>query len=112
MFMFGLVTVCQGLVQSYSALLATRFFLGVFESGMFPGCFYLIGMWYRRNEVRRLSSLGCTFTDLRHLLGAEEVLLFLLIDNARRRFWRLTGRCHWQNGRHARLRWLGESEVH
>ena len=31
MFMFGLVTVCQGLVQNYSGLLATRFFLGVFE---------------------------------------------------------------------------------
>jgi sugar phosphate permease len=31
MFMFGLVTVCQGLVQNYSGLLATRFFLGFFE---------------------------------------------------------------------------------
>jgi MFS family permease len=38
MFLFGLVTVCQGLVQSYSGLLATRFFLGVAETGMFPGC--------------------------------------------------------------------------
>jgi MFS transporter, ACS family, DAL5 transporter family protein len=33
MFMFGLVTVCQGLVQNYSGLLATRFFLGFFEVG-------------------------------------------------------------------------------
>ena len=37
MFCFGLVTVCQGLVQNYSGLLATRFFLGLAESGMFPG---------------------------------------------------------------------------
>ena len=44
MFGFGLVTILQGLVQNYSGLLATRFFLGVFETGMFPGCFYLIGM--------------------------------------------------------------------
>jgi MFS family permease len=44
MFGFGLVTVLQGLVQNYGGLLATRFFLGVFETGMFPGCFYLIGM--------------------------------------------------------------------
>lgn len=43
MFLFGLVTLLQGLVQNYSGLLATRFFLGVFETGMFPGCFYLIG---------------------------------------------------------------------
>ena len=31
MFMFGLVTVCQGLVKNFSGLLATRFFLGFFE---------------------------------------------------------------------------------
>jgi MFS family permease len=32
MFMFGLVSVCQGLVSSYGGLLTTRFFLGVFEA--------------------------------------------------------------------------------
>jgi hypothetical protein len=37
MFGFGLVTLLQGLVKNYSGLLATRFFLGVFETGMFPG---------------------------------------------------------------------------
>lgn len=31
MFMFGLVTTLQGLVQNFSGLLATRFFLGLFE---------------------------------------------------------------------------------
>jgi hypothetical protein len=30
MVLFGFVTVMQGLVKSYSGLLATRFFLGVF----------------------------------------------------------------------------------
>jgi MFS family permease len=38
MFLFGLASICQGLVKNYSGLLATRFFLGLFESGMFPGC--------------------------------------------------------------------------
>lgn len=37
MFMFGLVTALQGLVQNYSGILATRFFLGLFEAGkLFP----------------------------------------------------------------------------
>lgn len=40
MFLFGLVTTLQGLVQNYSGLIATRFFLGLFEAGMFPGCKY------------------------------------------------------------------------
>lgn len=38
MFLFGLVTTLQGLVQNYSGLLATRFFLGLTEAGIFPGC--------------------------------------------------------------------------
>jgi len=37
MFFFGLVTICQGLVSGYGGLLTTRFFLGLFEAGMFPG---------------------------------------------------------------------------
>lgn len=53
MFLFGIAILCQGLVQNYSGLLATRFFLGLFEAGMFPGCFYLIGMWYKRSEAQR-----------------------------------------------------------
>jgi len=35
MFMFGLVTTLQGLVQNYSGILTTRFFLGLFEAGRF-----------------------------------------------------------------------------
>lgn len=37
MFLFGFTTMMQGLVKNYSGLLATRFFLGLFETGMFPG---------------------------------------------------------------------------
>jgi MFS family permease len=37
MFLFGFATMMQGVVKNYSGLLACRFFLGVFETGMFPG---------------------------------------------------------------------------
>lgn len=37
MFLFGFTNMMQGFVKSYGGLLATRFFLGVFEMGMFPG---------------------------------------------------------------------------
>lgn len=69
MFLFGLVTVCQGLVHSYSGLLATRFFLGLAESGMFPGSFYLIGMWYRRHEAQRRYSFFFSSTSLAGAFG-------------------------------------------
>ena len=69
MFTFGLVTVCQGLVQNYSGLLATRFFLGLAESGMFPGSFYLISMWYKRSEAQRRFSFFFSSTSLAGAFG-------------------------------------------
>ncbi|CAF9906319.1 MAG: hypothetical protein HETSPECPRED_006143 [Heterodermia speciosa] len=69
MFLFGLVTVCQGLVQNYSGLLATRFFLGLAETGMFPGSFYLIGMWYKRSEAQRRYSFFFSSTSLAGAFG-------------------------------------------
>ncbi|KAK3357219.1 major facilitator superfamily domain-containing protein [Lasiosphaeria hispida] len=66
---FGLVSICQGLVQNYAGLLVTRFFLGVFECGMFPGCFYLLGMWYRRDEAQKRFSLFFSSTSLAGAFG-------------------------------------------
>ena len=37
MFLFGFTTMMQGLVQNYAGLVTCRFFLGLFETGMFPG---------------------------------------------------------------------------
>ena len=37
MFAFGFTTMMQGLVKNYAGLVTCRFFLGVFETGMFPG---------------------------------------------------------------------------
>lgn len=37
LFCFGLVTTLQGLVKNYGGLIATRFFLGLTEAGVFPG---------------------------------------------------------------------------
>ena len=69
MFGFGLVTTLQGLVRNYSGLLATRFFLGLFETGMFPGAFYLIGMWYKRHEAQKRYSFFFSSTTLAGAFG-------------------------------------------
>ena len=44
MFGFGFITIMQGLTRNLGGLLTTRFFLGVFEATIFPGCSYLIAM--------------------------------------------------------------------
>nr|XP_018265893.1 uncharacterized protein I303_02269 [Kwoniella dejecticola CBS 10117]OBR88051.1 hypothetical protein I303_02269 [Kwoniella dejecticola CBS 10117] len=47
------IWVIVGLVTNYEQLLALRFCLGLFESGLFPGLnFYLTG-WYKRDEINR-----------------------------------------------------------
>lgn len=50
---FGIVMLCQGFVQNYSGLLATRFFLGLAEAGVFPGCKLLF--YHRRRVIRSQS---------------------------------------------------------
>ncbi|RYP58627.1 hypothetical protein DL770_010388 [Monosporascus sp. CRB-9-2] len=79
-------TVLQGFVQNYGGLLATRFFLApstfmipqsilnigtarLFEAGMFPGCFYLLGMWYKRSEAQKRYSLFFSSTSLAGAFG-------------------------------------------
>ncbi|KAI0098094.1 putative allantoate permease [Hypoxylon sp. NC0597] len=50
---FGIVMLGQGFIQNYSGLLATRFFLGLFEAGIAPGSYYLISFWYRRQDSQK-----------------------------------------------------------
>ncbi|KAF2119655.1 major facilitator superfamily domain-containing protein [Lophiotrema nucula] len=53
MFSWGLVMTLMCLINSYSGLLAARWFLGVTESGFFPAATFLLTLWYRRYEVQR-----------------------------------------------------------
>lgn len=58
---FGVAMLGQGFVKNYSGLLATRFFLGLCEAGMFPGGFYLISFWYPRDESqKRFTGYWCS----------------------------------------------------
>lgn len=64
MVLFGAAAMCQGAVQTFGGLVACRFFLGMFEAGMFPGCFYLLSMWYRREEAQKRYSFFFSSTCL------------------------------------------------
>jgi len=60
MFLFGMVTCLQGTVTSYSGLLATRFFIGLCEANIFPGCFYLISMY---GSINSIGVCTCSHSD-------------------------------------------------
>ncbi|KAK5054538.1 hypothetical protein LTR84_001429 [Exophiala bonariae] len=49
---WGVVTVCQGVTQSFAGLVVCRVIIGALEAGFFPGCVYLLSMYYRRHELQ------------------------------------------------------------
>ncbi|KIV88517.1 hypothetical protein PV10_08195 [Exophiala mesophila] len=49
---WGIVTVCQGLTQSFAGLVVCRVIIGALEAGFFPGCVYILTMYYRRHELQ------------------------------------------------------------
>ena len=57
----------QGFTKSYAGLVTCRFLMGIFEAGFVPGCAYLIGSYYKKDEflVRY-----CWFFSMGFLAGA------------------------------------------
>ncbi|OBT73139.1 hypothetical protein VF21_08929 [Pseudogymnoascus sp. 05NY08] len=55
---WGIVITCTGVVQNRTGLYITRFFLGVFEAGFFPGAMHIISQWYPPAKVQlRMSAM-------------------------------------------------------
>ncbi|KAE8855268.1 hypothetical protein PTNB29_09519 [Pyrenophora teres f. teres] len=52
MTLWGLSTIGMGLITNFEGLVAMRVLLGFFEAGLFPGCVYLISMYYKRYELQ------------------------------------------------------------
>lgn len=59
----------QGFVKSYGGLLATRFLLGLSEAGIFPGSFYLISFWYKKEEAQKRFTVYWSSTILAGAFG-------------------------------------------
>ena len=51
------LTIPVGLVTNYGQLIALRFCLGLFESGLFPGLNFFLTGWYRREELGKRQSV-------------------------------------------------------
>lgn len=48
---WGIVGMCMGFVKSYAGLIASRFFLGLCEGGLFGGLILYLSMFYRRHQL-------------------------------------------------------------
>ncbi|BEI83108.1 hypothetical protein CcaverHIS002_0309760 [Cutaneotrichosporon cavernicola] len=50
-FLWGVVMMCFGFLNSWQGLVGLRALLGAFESTLFPGAAYLIACWYPRKQM-------------------------------------------------------------
>ncbi|KAH7370098.1 retrograde regulation protein 2 [Rhexocercosporidium sp. MPI-PUGE-AT-0058] len=50
---WGIFTLLQYRTQGFGELMAYRFFVGIFEAAFFPGVHYVLGAWYRGDELGR-----------------------------------------------------------
>lgn len=54
---WGVVMTTMGIIHDFAGLFWSRFFLGVFESGMLPGVYFVTSTWYRKNELQFRQSM-------------------------------------------------------
>ncbi|KAJ4157962.1 uncharacterized protein LMH87_008511 [Akanthomyces muscarius] len=66
---FGVLTICTGLVQSFSALCGVRFVLGIFEAGIMPALVYFLSRWYTHSELTFRVSLFIISASLAGAFG-------------------------------------------
>ncbi|CRG86584.1 putative transporter C1002,16c [Talaromyces islandicus] len=66
---WGIVATLLGVVHNYAGYLVSRFFLGVTESGLFPGVVFYLSMWYKRNEQHFRISLFFSAASLAGAFG-------------------------------------------
>ncbi|CZT04769.1 probable permease of the major facilitator superfamily [Rhynchosporium graminicola] len=76
--LWGIATIGQGLVKNFAGLVACRFLVGIFEAGLFPGCIYLISMYYERYQLQWRLTLFFTASIIAGGLGG---LLAYAISN-------------------------------
>ena len=111
MFIWGIATICQGLCHNFGGLLACRIIIGLAEAGyvhfrdgdnsrFFPGCIYLLSMYYKRWELQQ--RIVHFYFELPLILG-----VVLLRFNSRGIIWWSLSLRDRQNGRSRRKTRLG-----
>ncbi|CAG8691072.1 229_t:CDS:10 [Dentiscutata erythropus] len=83
MIVWGVIMITMAFVQNFTHLMITRFFLGIFESGLFPGVVFYITRWYKKSEQNY--RIGLFFSGAT-IAGAFNGLLAYAITNLNGKF--------------------------
>lgn len=74
---WGVVSTCNGAVQSFGQLVAVRLILGIVECPFFPGAIFLMSSWYTRSELTKRISWFYSGNALANMFGG------LLVSSSR-----------------------------
>src|ERR1700710_214828 len=69
MLVWGIVATLMGVSQSFAGIVVARTFLGITESGLFPGVVFYLSMWYKRTETHYRVALFFSAASLAGAFG-------------------------------------------
>ncbi|KAM3080760.1 hypothetical protein ACMFMG_005690 [Clarireedia jacksonii] len=69
MVLWGIVATLLGVCTNFAGFVVARFFLGVTESGLFPGVVFYLSMWYKRTETHYRVALFFSAASLAGAFG-------------------------------------------
>ena len=69
MLSWGIVATLLGVCQNFAGFVVARAFLGITESGLFPGVVFYLSMWYKRSEVHYRVALFFSAASLAGAFG-------------------------------------------
>ncbi|KAK0624536.1 major facilitator superfamily domain-containing protein [Bombardia bombarda] len=90
LFLFGIVSTFQAFQNSYGSFIATRFLLGMTESGFIPGGLWTLSTWYTRQETAKrvmFFYFGNQFGQASSKLLAYGILHMAGVENRPGWFW-------------------------
>lgn len=69
MLAWGIVAALLGVTQNFAGFVVARTFLGITESGLFPGVVFYLSMWYKRREMHYRVALFFSAASLAGAFG-------------------------------------------
>lgn len=80
--LWGIVSACTGVVQSYAGLAVCRTMLGFTESAFFPGALYLLSIFYTKKQLAFRTAILYSGSQIGNAFGGLFALAILELDGA------------------------------
>lgn len=94
---------CMAACKNSAGLLASRFFLGITEAGLFPGIIFYLSLWYTRGEQATRVALFFSCSTLAgvmiHCIVSKYGLIFFIGIWRRTCIWNYANGWSWWSSR-------------